>query len=176
MNLVVVALEDELPYDLPPGFTKLVTGVGKVNATYTLTEALSKTVGIQSVINYGSAGGFSELKGELYGVDYFVERDMDCQALGYDKYVTFGEYEARAYTFNHDDELRVVCGTGDSFSEPTADYQIVDMEGYALAKVCWRFQTPFYAYKYISDDGDADDWSENLHLGAEKFLKILKKY
>lgn len=176
MNVVVVALEDELPYELPPGFTKLVTGVGKVNATYTLTEALSKTIGIQSVINYGSAGGLTALKGELVEIDYFVERDMDCQALGCGKYITFGEYEANAYTFNHGKQKKYICGTGDSFSEPNDDYQLVDMEGYALAKVCWRFHVPFYAYKYVSDDGDASDWNENLHKGAEKFKKILKKF
>ena len=176
MNIVCVALEEELPFDLPPEFTKLVTGVGKINATYTLTEALAKTVGIKKVINYGSAGGLPNLTGGLYGIDYFIERDMDCTALGCDQYVTYGETKVGAYTFNHDDEYRLVCGTGDSFSQPNEDYQLVDMEGYALAKVCWNFHTPFYAYKYVSDSGDPDDWEKNLHLGAKKFLKILEKF
>jgi len=176
MMLVVVALEDELPVDLPPEFTKLVTGVGKVNASYTLTNALAKSVGITKVINYGTAGGNEFTKGKLYGIDYFVQRDMDCGALGCSKYVTYGEYEAHAYTYNSENETRLVCGTGDSFSTPTNDYTLVDMEGYALAKVCHNFHVPFYSYKFVTDGGDPDEWESNKQKGVEEFLKILKKF
>lgn len=172
MKLVVVALEDELPVDLPPEFTKLVTGVGKVNATLSLASALSKTVGIQSVINYGTAGGDETTKNKLFGVDYFVERDMDCQPLGCEKYVTYGEDSDRVYTSNSDDTT-VVCGTGDSFSVPTGDYQLVDMEGYALAKVCWNFSMPFYSYKFVTDGGDPQEWEDNKHQGVADFLNII---
>ena len=40
MILVVVALEEELPGTLPSGYKKLVTGVGKVNASIELTLEL----------------------------------------------------------------------------------------------------------------------------------------
>ena len=34
----------------------------------------------------------------------------------------------------------------------------------------------FASFKFISDDGNPDDWEENHHLGAELFLKELGKY
>ena len=175
MILVCVALEDELPYTLPYQYSKIITGVGKINATYTLTHALSKVLGIQCVINYGSAGGFPQLQGKLCEVDYFVQRDMDCTALGCDPYVTIGETQSQIKTYNTTTPL-YGCGTGDSFSEPTDDYPLVDMEGYALAKVCKNFNIPFYSYKYVSDSGDPDDWEMNMHAGAEKFLKTLETF
>ena len=53
---------------------------------------------------------------------------------------------------------------------------IFDMEAYALAKVCKIYGYDFKAYKFISDDGNPDDWEENHHLGAELFIKELNKY
>jgi nucleoside phosphorylase len=50
------------------------------------------------------------------------------------------------------------------------------MEAYALAKVCKIYGYDFTAFKFISDDGNPDDWEENHHLGVEKFLKKLAKY
>ena len=38
MILVVIALEEELPGPVPSGYKKLVTGVGKVNATIQICE------------------------------------------------------------------------------------------------------------------------------------------
>jgi len=71
-----------------------------------------------------------------------------------------------------------VCGTGDSFSVPHINYQICEMEAYALAKVCHKFCVPFDCYKYISDsDADGEDqgneWRENVHKGAELFTSTV---
>ena len=83
MILVVIALEEELPGALPLGYKKLVTGVGKVNATLALTAELCYNNRYSKIINYGSAGGNKEIKGELVGVSAVIERDMDCTPLGY---------------------------------------------------------------------------------------------
>ena len=53
---------------------------------------------------------------------------------------------------------------------------VYDMEAYALAKVCKIYGYDFWAYKFISDDGNPDDWEEHHHLGVEKFLKKLAEY
>ena len=63
MILVVIALEQELPGSLPSGYKKLVTGVGKVNATIALTTELCYNTTYTKVINFGSAGGSEALKG-----------------------------------------------------------------------------------------------------------------
>ena len=173
--LVCVALTDELPDELPFGYHKVITGVGKVNAAIALSQAMIEHKDIDGVINQGTAGGFeSAHKGQLLSVASVLERDMDCTGLGLDPYVTFGEREATIATSNGHG---VVCGTGDSFGPAAADYDIVEMEAYALAKVCMTYKLPFLCYKYISDistDQDAhEQWQENVARGGNAFLQLL---
>jgi adenosylhomocysteine nucleosidase len=173
MILVVIALEEELPGALPSGYKKLVTGVGKVNASIALTRELCYSNMYKKVINYGSAGGSAKLKGQLVGVSAVIERDMDCTPLGLPLYVSPGDEEQMIVCQTKHDSL-YVCGTGDSFSVPHINYQICEMEAYALAKVCAKFAVPFDCYKYISDsDADGEDqgkeWHENVSKGADLF-------
>jgi nucleoside phosphorylase len=51
---------------------------------------------------------------------------------------------------------------------------VFDMECFALAKVCKRFNMKFTSYKWVSDDGDANNWKEMCHIGFEKVKDILK--
>ena len=102
---------------------------------------------------------------------------MDCTPLGLPLYVSPGDEEQMIVCQTKHDSL-FVCGTGDSFSVPHINYQICEMEAYALAKVATKFKIPFDCYKYISDsdaDGDAqgDEWRENVHKGAELFRKTI---
>ena len=177
MILVVIALEEELPGELPSGYKKLVTGVGKVNASIALTMELYHNDQVDApyerIINYGSAGGNAQLKGQLVGVSAVIERDMDCTPLGLPLYVSPGDEEQMIVCQTKHDSL-YVCGTGDSFSVPHINYQICEMEAYALAKVCAKFNVPFDCYKYISDsDADGEDqgkeWHENVSKGADLF-------
>jgi adenosylhomocysteine nucleosidase len=53
---------------------------------------------------------------------------------------------------------------------------VVDMELYAIAKVCERFCIPWRAFKYVSDRADenaATDWQRNVREGAQAFLQSL---
>jgi len=173
--LVCVALPEELPLALPDGYQKLITGVGKVNASIALCAELSTNQKVDGVINYGTAGGFMEQhKGQLLPVAKVLERDMDCTGLGLAPYVTFGEHEVNIETQN---ASGVICGTGDSFGPAASAYDIVEMEAYALAKVCHKYDQPFYCYKYISDiSSDADahtQWQANVARGGEAFLEVL---
>ena len=70
------------------------------------------------------------------------------------------------------------CGTGDSFvtSGDGITTDVVDMEAYAIAKVCYLNKVDFVSYKYITDDGDADDWKRNCNKGIKEFKKVLRYY
>ena len=68
-----------------------------------------------------------------------------------------------------------ICGTGDSFEtgQPKVSCNLVDMEAYALAKVCQKLG--FFDFSQISfTDGANDtahlDWGEksDLLVGAQK--------
>ena len=70
-----------------------------------------------------------------------------------------------------------ICATGDKFvkNELELNCDIVDMEAYALAKVCKIKDIDFKCFKYISDYANHDssnDWIENCHKGASDFLSL----
>jgi len=56
------------------------------------------------------------------------------------------------------------------------DGDVVDMEAYALAKVCYVFKKNFISFKYISDGANNNaikDWSKNIHQGEELFKSTI---
>ena len=66
------------------------------------------------------------------------------------------------------------CGSGDSFVNKKIEMNVdlVDMEAYALAKVCKLEGINFKCFKYISDNADEMlplDWIENCKKGANYF-------
>ena len=52
---------------------------------------------------------------------------------------------------------------------------VVDMEAYALAKVCRVHGADFLCVKYVTDGADhaaAADWHDNVHEAAAEFLTL----
>ena len=179
-KLIVTALHQEIPdrwEDDLQFYAILFTGVGKVNATYNLTKVLSKDR-FDLVINYGT--GASKFYDELVDCTRFIQRDMDATPLGFKKGETPFEDEPSMIDFSHIKNpigKHLTCYTGDSFATDLTPYDdVVDMESYALAKTCRNFEIDFVSYKYISDDGNADDWEKNCSKGVEEFKKVLKYY
>ena len=75
-----------------------------------------------------------------------------------------------------------VCGSGDSVAHWTIGMEcamLLDNQGYALAKVCWRERAASTACAKVcmSDGADhaaADDWRRNLHKAADDFLGLYR--
>ena len=82
--LIVCALEIETQGKLD-NWNVLYSGVGKVNATYKLTEGLTDYHYAKPnlVINYGTAGSRKIKKGQIVDCTKFVQRDMDVTGLGF---------------------------------------------------------------------------------------------
>jgi len=173
-------LEDWKPHNL------LITGVGKVNATYHLTKRLlvdrsiNYDARINLVINYGTAGSRKIKKKTLVDCTKFVQRDMDVTGLGFLRGETPFEKEPPVIIdFSHYKNpigRNATCGTGDCFVEDKTQYygEVVDMEAYSLAKICWEQKIPFVSYKYITDGADEqahEDWEANLASGIEEFKR-----
>ena len=186
--LIVSALASELPNAQPKNL--LFTGGGKVNATHILTRYLVSNPHIKTVINFGTCGGIHGVtKGELVKVTTFVQGDMYCGTLTKGKGITFGDDVAIAGTINFGTE-GVICRTQDQFVDDleTLDklqyilegnkFNIVDMEAYALAKVCAYMNVDFVCYKYVSDDVNDEasgEWEENVSKGEPLFYDVLEK-
>jgi adenosylhomocysteine nucleosidase len=184
MKLVVIALEAELPQELPQGYYKVVTGVGKVNAAIVACQRIGiMPRSITEIINYGTAGIVSKkpLIGQLVQPDVIIQRDMMAEPQAPRGVVPF-EQSDTAGPIMLNTNTNITLGTGDSFvmkPDPWFEYasiDLVDMEAYALAKAANRFKIPFKCYKYVSDFADedaADTWQENVDKGADLFTAIL---
>jgi adenosylhomocysteine nucleosidase len=183
-TLVVVALQAECAGVFEAaGVPVLYCGVGKVNAAMVLARELARyALHAQPqplVLNFGSAGSRRHAAGTLVACTHFVQRDMDVRGLGFELGVT--PYDTAPPMLNFEPVFKhlpaAVCGSGDSFATTVADMdcEVVDMEAYALAKVCWREQAQFGCAKYVTDGADhaaADDWQRNVHKAAEAFLQL----
>ena len=186
--LIVSALEVETQGQLED-YRVLYTGVGKVNATLELTKVLQKAhlhylpKMPELVINYGTAGSRKIKKKQLVDCTKFIQRDMDVTGLGFMKGETPFESDPPIVIESTSEfnpiGRKATCGSGDNFVEDRINYygEVVDMEAYALAKVCHHFKIPFISFKYITDNVDeysVKDWKENLADGIIKFKdKIL---
>ena len=153
------------------------SGIGKVNAAFKAFEVIQNT-GCKTLLNLGTAGSSHFDAHALIEVSQFVQRDMDVSPLGFDVGLTPmdqhfpGAIELEPF-FDH--LPKGICGTGDSFEtgQPKVPCQLVDMEGYALAKVCKKLGVRLISVKYITDGANDTahlDWEENLLLGAKKLL------
>jgi adenosylhomocysteine nucleosidase len=165
--------------------TVLYTGVGKVNAAYALTRRLGEyrhaAVPLPQVINFGTVGSRRHPTGTTLECNGFIQRDMDVTGLGVPLGATpFEEIPARLdfpAVFPH--LPRGVCGSGDSFvmTEAAMECDVVDMEAYALAKVCWIERAAFTSVKFVTDGADhasAGDWHSNLKRAADRFLDLYR--
>ena len=172
MRIMIVSALSEEVHGLDESV--LITGVGKINATKALERELSKKLP-DLVINYGTAGKTTESLsvGDLHEGGKFVQRDMMVTELGFKEYET--PFDATYIIENGRSDL--TCGTGDSFWTPKnkKNFEIVDMEAYALAKVCQDHGVEFRCFKFISDGGDPDEWKENVSKGSVLFANKLKQ-
>src|ERR1700719_1408104 len=182
--LVVVALRAESAGVFEAeGVPVLYCGVGKVNAAIALARELTRYAlqgqAMPLVLNFGSAGSRCHPTGALVGCHEFVQRDMDVRGLGFALGVTPYDEAPDRLRFEpvFKDLPPAVCGSGDSFATAATemDCAVVDMEAYALAKVCWYEKARFACAKYVSDGADhaaADDWQRNQHRAADEFLRL----
>jgi adenosylhomocysteine nucleosidase len=182
--LVVVALREESAGVFETaGIPVLYCGVGKINAASALARALTRYAlqgrAMPLVMNFGSAGSRRYPTGTLVECHEFVQRDMDVSGLGFALGVT--PYDEAPSCLRFEPVFThlpsAVCGSGDSFATSVTgmDCAVVDMEAYALAKVCWFEKAPFACVKYVSDGADhaaAEDWQRNLHKAADEFLRL----
>ena len=172
--LLIIALKEELPRNLLPEFNIEYCGVGKINATYKALEIISKYEP-KLIINFGTAGSLRKNLFGLHEVSHFFQRDMDATALGFKIGVTPFE-ERSVIDFGR---TGLSCSSGDNFvsSPPELKTDLVDMEAYAIAKVCVLKNVQFMCFKYVSDNADGSaskNWKANANLGANAFKDMIK--
>ncbi len=155
-------------------------GIGKVNAAFTAAEIILKH-GYTHLINLGTAGSQKFPTHTLVECSALVQRDMDLSPLGFPLGVT--PFDSLSSSLDIDTFFtqlpRGICGTGDHFATgaPALPCDLVDMEAYAIAKVCKKLGVGFTAIKYISDGSDHNahnDWAGNLPRAAEGLFAVFE--
>jgi adenosylhomocysteine nucleosidase len=186
--LVVMALPLESGGALESlGVPVLYTGVGKLNAAYALTRQLTRRAAqnggdLGLVLNLGTAGSSVFPADTLVECTRFLQRDMDASPLGfevgetpYDEYPPVLEHDAMFPPLT-----QASCGSGDDFCvayDPRA-FQVVDMEAYALAKVCRMEGVPFACVKYITDGAQdhaaAGEWHQTSRSAGARLAEFFR--
>jgi len=158
--------------------TILYTGVGKVNSAWALTRALAARRPLL-VLDFGTVGSPRLAPHTLVECTRFIQRDMDATPLGLAPFTT--PFDALPPVLEVPRRLpdlaSATCGSADHFvaGHDVGECDVVEMEAYALAKVCRLEAVEFMAVKYVTDGGDASahlDWRVNLPRAARAFRLV----
>jgi adenosylhomocysteine nucleosidase len=187
--LFAMAADAEYGPHLKAIFTPLMTGVGPVEASISLTRALEELKAAGSlpdlVVSLGSAGSRRLQRTEVYQAVSVAYRDMNASAFGFEKGVTpFLDLPATQplpIRIPGVNEATISTGAaiiaGPAFEGILED--MVDMETYACQRVCQTFGVPLVGLRGISDgDTDVDHiggWLEYLHIVDEKLADAVQK-
>ncbi len=178
-------------------------GVGKVNAAVS-TRMMIDLFKVERVINSGVAGALStEVSvGDVVIATSAVQHDYDTTALGEPRGMITLSYDESVINFTADEDLsnklyksakklpdtkvfRGVIATGDQFIHETEsrlsigkDFSALacEMEGGAIAQVCYRAKIPFSILRSISDDltnNTGMSFDEFKVMAAKKTVDIL---
>ena len=170
LPLLVVALEEEAAHLHVSELPVLVTGAGKVNAAIAVSSILAEASPTR-VVNLGTAGALHDGMAGTHVIGSVVQHDLDDAALFALSGLHFGEPVQVAA-----DGARLV--TGDVFVSDAATRtrlaqiaDLVDMEGYAVARAAVHAGVPVTLVKEVSDNADeaaGRSWRETVDECAER--------
>ncbi|EXS70746.1 5'-methylthioadenosine/S-adenosylhomocysteine nucleosidase [Sphingobium sp. Ant17] len=179
--LFVMAADAEYGAHLRARFTPLMTGVGPVEAALATGIALHDLARTNTlpdlVVCLGSAGSRICGLGEVVQVASVSWRDMDASRLGFTKGVTpFVDHPVDVPLLMPltVQSARLSTGAnivgGEEYAAIDAD--MVDMETFAVARACARFDVPLMGLRGISDGpgelAHIHGWMELLELLDER--------
>ena len=165
------------------GIDPTFIGVGPIEASYNATKEIMTAIQEEKrpdiIFSVGSAGSATLEQSKLYQISSVSYRDMDASAFSFEKGVTpFVDYPAtlempclfsdiaKASLSTGGDIIDAQGTSGRSFKDLTAD--AVDMETYAIKRICDGFNIPMIGLRGISDGKEPSDgyqtWEEYLHV------------
>ena len=179
-------------------------GVGKVNAAR-VTQILIDTFNVKCVINVGAAGALNPFLniGDIVIGEKLIQHDFDITAFDHDKgYITgvgdsiysdselIEKFENAANNLKGKDYKikKGIIATGDIFCTDIEmknkiyskfDADCVEMEGAAIAQVCYLDNIPFIVIRSISDSPNGNneiDFDKFVELASKRCANILREF
>lgn len=185
--LFAMAANQEYGPHLEKLFKPLMIGIGPVEAAINLSIALTELKLANDlpdlVVTLGSAGSRTLDQAKVYQVSSVSYRDMDCSALGFERgitpYLNLPAVLDLPYRIPTLPEARLSTGanvvSGDAYNAIDAD--MVDMETYAVLRVCQKFDVPVIGLRGISDGKEElntlSDWTTYLQVVDENLAKSM---
>lgn len=176
--LIVVALEEEATHLHRTGLPVLVTGAGKVNAAVAVATVLGEH-SPQSIINLGTAGALRDGLIGIHVISCVRQHDLDDQGL----HALTGLHFGLPIDLEGDGP---VLTTGDVFVDDpmlrgrlSESADLVDMEGYAVAKAGKAADVPVMLVKIVSDGAGGEalrSWRETVDDCARALDDWLRRY
>ena len=175
------------------------SGVGKVNAART-TQILIDKFDIQYIVNLGSAGALNDSLniGDIVIGTKLIQHDFDVTAFGREK----GYIPETGKEFRSDENIikkcesikisniRIVKGgitSGDIFCTDIKMKETIrkefksdciEMEGAAIAQVCYLSEVPFIVIRSISDKPNGNnelDFNKYLEFASKNCAEFIKQ-
>ncbi|MFN9069240.1 MAG: hypothetical protein ACK5V3_18605 [Bdellovibrionales bacterium] len=166
-TLIVMALKQESQGLIESlNMPLLYSGVGLIKSTQRLTQHLEKNK-YERVLNLGTAGSRKWPQKSLLEVQKVSRRDKTLNWLN------------RSLELDLISNLPTgICGSADfvDTTDEVKNWDMLDMEAYALASVCGDLKIPFHSIKFITDFSDAQsqkDWESLLLPAAQEFRSLL---
>lgn len=167
--LIVVAVEEEARHLHISGLPILVTGVGKLCAASSLSAVLARRRPSR-ILNLGTAGALRPGLIGTHVVGRVVQHDFDDETIFSLTGNRFGEpIEFGPGPVLASGDVFVSGGAARAQLAERAD--LVDMEGYAVARVGRNFGLDVTLVKEVSDEAGVDagrTWQEALDACAER--------
>ena len=150
-----------------------IVGVGKVESainTYRLIQVYKP----QQVINFGSCGNLKAHNiGNVLEIGTVYDDFHGCVVPEHDPIVLT---DSPHKLFTTDTFYDTSSTYGSYYTDMARKCDVVDMEGYSIAKVCKAQNVSVSLYKWVSDDGSSNDWEANAAVGYDNFKVIFKEY
>jgi adenosylhomocysteine nucleosidase len=168
LPLLVVALEEEATHLHVSELPVLVTGIGKVNAAIAVSSTLAE-FSPSRVVNLGTAGALRDGLSGTHVIGSVLQHDLDDESLfgltglRFSEPVHLGDGPTLATgdIFVNDDSVR---------TRLAAQADLVDMEGYAVARASVQAGVPVTLVKQVSDNADGSagrSWRQTVDDCAE---------
>lgn len=174
-TLVLSATRDEAVH-VPDGLTTVITGIGKVEAAAATAAAIVRHRPSR-IVNIGTAGALRTGLDGLFLPSVILNHDFDAPAIRALGATAIDEVAL-------DDGDGTVLATGDRFvTEPVLRdalaerASLVDMEGFAVARVAATMGVPFRLVKVVSDTADesALEWQKVVDRCARRLGDWLRE-
>ncbi len=149
------------------GYSVNYMGVGLISSARVCTEEIIINKP-DAIFNFGTAGSINFSVGEIIEINQFCLRgDVLPLVNSYIKTQPLTDYK------------KGFCGSADflEIANTSNNYDVYDMEAYALARICKDYEIPFHCFKLITDQSDKQlkqDWKKNLEVYRHRWVDLIQ--